>query len=206
MRVVMLLVVTLLACTRAPPRFGEPGAQLSDGSAEESYRALLEKYTDRSEVYGGFDTRVFTQVTYQALPFREARVRRRASFQALPDVRVQALLAEERGQAAEFHEFFFGVHANEAAYNDFDRKKSIWRIALITPSGEITPAKVDRVGRATMDMRAYYPSLGDFWTGYRVRFPKQFPEGQAVIPDGTKEVMFRIASTLGQAEMTVGAQ
>jgi hypothetical protein len=209
MRAPLRLALALLAlagCARVPPTVGDPAPTLRDVDAERAYTQTLERYSDRGEIYAIFDTRLFAGATLQTLAFREARVRRQAAFEVLPPAKVEALLADERAQAAEFHEFFLGVHTNEPRHNDFDQRQSIWRLVLVTPGGEVTPTLVQRIGRADLPMRAYYPYVGSFWVGYRVRFPRQFADGSSVIAEGVEKVTLRVASTLGQVELEVGAQ
>jgi hypothetical protein len=198
-------LLALAGCARVPPTVGDPAPTVPDVEAERAYTRVLERYSDRGEIYAVFDTRLFAGATLQTPAFREARVRRKAVFEVLPPPKVDALLADERDQAAQAHEFFLGVHVNEPRYDDFGRPDSIWRVVLITPSGEVTPQQIERIGRADLPMRAYYPYVGSFWVGYRVRFPRAFTDGSPVIAEGTQRVTLRLASSLGQVELEVGA-
>ncbi len=200
------LLGLLAGCTTTPPTVGEQAPALPDEQAEQAYQNVLARYSSRQEIYDGFDTRLFAGATLQTPAFREARVRRRGAFQVLPQNKVDELLAEERTESSQVHEFFLGVHANEYKYLDFDFRNSIWRIALVTPAGEVTPSRIRRMGRAHLEMRAYYPYTGVFWVGYEVQFPLTFANGQPVIPPGTGQVTLRVASSLGKAELTVNAQ
>jgi hypothetical protein len=204
--VAVALLGLLSGCVNTPPTVGEQAPTLPDEGAEQAYQSVLARYTGRQEIYDGFDTRVFAGATLQTPAFREARVRRRAAFQVLPESKVEQLLAEERDEAAKVHEVFLGVHLNEFQYADFDMKRSIWRLALVTPAGEVTPTRVVRVGRADLEMRAYYPYTGVFWVGWEVHFPTTLSDGQPVIPPGTEQVTFRMASSLGKAELTMSAK
>lgn len=199
------LLGTLGACSNIPPYVGEPPPTLKDQKAEEAYLAVLARYSGRDEIYDGFDTRIFTGATLQTPAFREARVRRQAAFQVLPPPKVEALLAEEMAEAAKFHDVFFGVHLNDSRYDDFSQKRTIWRLALVTPAGEVTPLEVRRMGRADLNVQAFYPYTGLFWVGYRVRFPITFSNGEPVIPDGTSQVALRVASSLGKTELKMAA-
>ncbi len=200
-----LALLALAGCAQVPPSVGGPPPTLRDLDAERAYRETLERYSDRGEIYALFDTRLFAGATLQTLAFREARLKRQAAFELLPPVKVDALRAEEQAQAAEAHEVFLGVHVNEVRYDDFEQRNSVWRVVLVTPSGEVTPERVQRLGRATLPMRAYYPYTGDFWVGYRLRFPLQHADGTPVIPPDAKRVTLRLASTLGQLDLDVGA-
>jgi hypothetical protein len=201
-----LLILFSGACSLTPPTVGEPGRSVPSAAEEKAYQDTLGRYTDHAEVYDLFDTRMFTALTYQSWSFREARVHRMALFQVQPQPVVEKNLAEERSAFESFHEFFLGVHLNYARYDDFDRRNSIWRIALVTDAGETTPSSVERIGRSDLAMRSIYPYMDDFWVAYRVRFPRQTANSEPVIPPGTGRFMVRIASTLGKAELHFPAE
>jgi hypothetical protein len=206
LRAAALLGALATGCVTTPPTVGEEPPALKDETAEKAYREVLARYSDRAEIYQGFDTRLFASATFQAPTFREARVRRRAEFQRTPAPRVEELLAEERTEATQVHTFFLGVHANDAQYDDFDRRTSIWRVALVTQAGEARPTSIRRMGRTNLDLRAVYPYMGTFWVGYRVDFPTTFPDGTPVLPEGTERVTLRLASTLGAADLEMAAK
>jgi len=194
--VVCLGALLLSACALSPPRVGEPGPSSSDSELESQYRAALKRYTGESELYSFFDTRMFVAATYQSWEFRQVRVKRMGVFKAQPPAVVEQNLQAEREEAEKFHDFFLAAHVNEPRFDDFDKRDSIWRIALVGSSTEATPALIRRVGRSDLNMRALYPYAGEFWVGYHVRFPK---EAMSIAP-GDRFVL-RAASTLGKAEM-----
>ncbi len=188
------------------PRVGEPGPSVPSAAAEREYQATLDRYSDHAEVYDLFNTRLFTAMTYQSWRFREARVQRMALFQAHPRELIEKNLAVERAAFDSFHELFFGVHSASYRFDDFDRRDSIWRIALVTESGETTPVSVERIGRSTLNLRALYPYLDEFWVAYRIRFARTTPSGAPVIPPGTNRFTVRLASTIGRAELHFPAE
>jgi hypothetical protein len=200
-----LSLVAASACGSVP-RVGEAGPTVPVASAEKEYERTLERYTDHEEIYDLFNTRLFTAITYQSWPFREARVQRLAIFQVQPKELVERNLAAERAAFESFHEFFFGVHAASYRFDDFDRRNSIWRIALVTEAGETTPISVERIGRSDLNLRAIYPYLDEFWVAYRIRFARITPTGAPVIPPGSGRFMLRLASTLGRAEFHFPAE
>jgi hypothetical protein len=206
LRVAALLGALASGCLTTPPTVGDPPPILKDEAAEKAYRGVLARYSGRAEIYQGFDTRLFAAATFQAPAYREARVRRRAEFQHIPAPRLEALLSEELAEATKVHTFFLGVHANDPEYDDFDRRNSIWRLAMLTPAGEVRPTSVRRVGRNSLDLQAIYPYMGSFWVGYLVDFPATLPDGSPVLPQGTEKVMLRVASTLGTADMEMAAR
>lgn len=208
MRAVFVCVALtgLVSCTARVPRISDSPPKVSDRSAEKAYKAVLDRFTAQREIYDLFDTRLFAATTYQSEAFRRAKTQREALFKRLPQDVYQAALAEELAEAREHHEFFLGVHVNERKYDDFDRPDTIWRISLRTPTGEVIPTDVERLGRGDEAMRAYYPYMDTFWTAYRVRFPITNAEGQPTIPEDAETIVFRLSSSLGHDDFTVQAR
>ncbi len=80
------------------------GRRSRDPAAEASYQAALARVTQHREVYSELDTKFFCAATYQSADFREARVRRQASFQMWPEEKLEQALARERAEAAQTYE------------------------------------------------------------------------------------------------------
>ncbi len=199
-------VIALAGCSSGPPTIGDPAPVLADQKVEQAYQALLGRYTGRAEIYSGFDTQLFAGATYQSWAFREARVMRQAAFRSMTDEEIAAHLAKEREVHQKHHEFILGTWVVEPRFDDFDKKDSVWRTALVVEGGEVLPIDIERVSRVTQDVRAIYPYMGTFWVQYRVKFPTTRADGTPVIPPGTKSVKLTLASPLGKAEMTTAAE
>ncbi len=59
-----------------------------------------------------------------------------------------------------------GVHANETAYDDFDRPDSIWRLALVVGRpGAAADRRCERLGRTNVEMRSALLVHGDLLGG-----------------------------------------
>jgi hypothetical protein len=199
------LLLALVGCVSTPPTLGESAPTYKDERLEVVYQQTLDRYTGRDELYIGFDTVLFAAATLQTQAFREARLHREAVFKTLTPEREKELLTRELAEAAATNEFFLGVHVFNYHYDDFDRTDSIWNMVMVTPEGEARPVSVERVGRADLEMRAYYPYMGTFWVAYRVRFPFTFANGQPIILASTERVVLRLASSLGKVELRVHA-
>jgi hypothetical protein len=184
---------------------GAPGPSLPDATANAQYEALLDHYTSKRQVFIGFDTILFGGVTYECPNFREARIRRRDTFQAQSPEQLALDLQKAETEGAAFYEFTLGVYMQNPRFDDLDLPDSIWHLALQTPAGEASAVFVRRVGKANINTRAYYPYMGDFWTVYRVRFPKALG-GRPLVPDGLQTFTVVLASSLGKAEFPLPTQ
>jgi hypothetical protein len=185
---------------------GDPAPQLADYASEEKYLALLDHYTGKAEIYSGFDTQLFAGVTYQTWEFREARVKRLALFRSMTPDEIASLLTRERAEYEKYNVFVLGTWTVDSRFDDFDKRDSVWRIALVLDGEEVLPVDVVRVSRVTQDVRAIYPYMGNFWVQYRARFPRYRKDGSPLIRPGTRRVKLVLASSLGKAEMFTSAE
>jgi hypothetical protein len=193
-------------CSSTPPTIGDPAPTLANTVEERRYREVLARYSGQAEIYARLDTHLFAGATFLTWPMREARAMRLASFKAMTDPERAALLLAERDAHQAAHEVVLGVWVVDSRFDDFDRKDSIWRVALVSGTTEVLPQTIERVGRVDLNLRALYPYMGEFWVAYRVRFPRVLPDGGAVVPPGTQAVTLRLASTLGKAELVAAAE
>ena len=197
----MLILLGSLGCAATPPEIGEPGGEVRDPAAEAKYQATLAKVTQHREVYVELDTKFFCAATYQSVDFREARIRRQATFEMWPEGKLEQALAQERVWAGESYEVVFGILLVDRRFDDFDTRNSSWRLSLSTEQGEVTPLAIRRIGRAGEAIRAYYPYMGDFWVAYSIQFPVTVADRSLVGPQ-TRALTFRVGSSLGQAVMS----
>jgi hypothetical protein len=201
-----LLLGAAVGCSGLPPPMvGTPGPELDDGAANASYHALVEHYSARRQLFIGFDTILFGGVTYESPSFREARIRRRDAFQAQSAAQLATDLQLAQQDGADFYEFTLGVYMQNPRFDDIDYPTSIWHLALRTPGGEVSAAQVKRVGKANINTRAYYPYMGDFWTVYRVRFPKSV-DARPLVSAEQQTFTVVLASSLGKAEFPLPTQ
>lgn len=199
-------LATLGGCKGGPPTIGDPPPQLADDGAERAYRDVLTKYSAQAQIYSGLDTQLFTGATFQTWAFRQARVHRLAQFKSMTHTEVDAQLAAEKAEFDQFHVFTLGTWTQDPKFDDFDRKDSVWRIALVADGVEVLPVDVRRVRKVNQDTRAIYPYMGEFWVEYRAKFPKLRSDGTPVLPPGTRDVVLQLASTLGKAELRTAAE
>lgn len=202
----LLALLLGAGCRSGPPTIGDPAPRLSDSAQEKAYRKILDRYSATAEIYSGFDTQLFAGATFQSWPFRQARVQRLARFQAMTEAEIQQRLAEEKAEYDQFYVFDLGTFTQDPKFDDFDTRSSIWRIALVSGSGDVLPAEIQRVGRVNQNVRALYPYMGEFWVEYRVKFPKVRPDGTPVLPEAEDRVLLRVASTLGRADLPTAAR
>jgi hypothetical protein len=199
MRWATLLVLAACATGRVPRVPGDPPPAVRDQGAEREYQALLDRVTETAAVYDNLDSKLFFRAVWQSPTFVEARVRREAMFKDMPPPVLQARLDEERARIGERTEILFAVHANDPRTEDFSRPATMWRMVLLVDGQEHLPIEIERLGRATYELRSSYSFMESFWIAYRIRFPHvKLAPGQAFT--------FRLSSSLGRADLNFEAE
>ena len=195
---VALLVLSVCAssCATAPiPRIGGDAAPaVSDAADEAKYQSVLEAHTKSQAIYDNLDQKCFVHATIQSPRYVEARLAREAVFRSLPTDEIAKARVAEQARLSDATEFIMGTYTADYRWDDFQRPNSMWRIALVVGDRELTPISIVRVGRATADLRSFYPYLESFWVAYRVRFPK-------IEARSGETIRLKLSSSLGRAEL-----
>ncbi len=193
---ISFFAVWALSCSSARfPRVpGDPPPTYGDVRREADYLATVDRNTRSTAIYDNLDSRVFLQATWHSPEFAKARAEREASFQALSSAATEALIDDASVRARDATEFFFAVHVNDSRFDDFDRRSSMWRLVLWVDGKEYALQNIERLGRSTPKLRAYYSYFESFWVAYRLQFP-------AIDEATVSELKLRVSSVLGQAEL-----
>ena len=157
------------------------------------------QWSRHGELYDRLDTRAFANAVYLSTQARRARAERISAWRALTPPEREAELASEEREGEAYDEFILTFFTPDRAENDLDENKSVWRIALVLPDGQVLPDKVEEV-RADPMVQALYPFIGTFDTVYRIRFVR-FP-GRPPIENGP--FTLRIAGPSGKFDLAWG--
>ena len=177
-----VLLLALLSCAHA----AAPGSE-----ADTRYALAVASWTAKAEIYRFADERAHFAATVESRVFREQRVRERSrELQWPPAIELAELDKESRAGDRETS-FIVAMYTEIPRENDLGDTSSIWRVALVTPAGELAPIAIDHLGRADENMQALYPYMDRFIRAYRIHFPK-VGQGPATL---------LIASGVGKAEL-----
>jgi hypothetical protein len=146
-----------------------------DPHLEGEYGKAVRKWTRTVTLYGGLEARAFVRVIYLSPEFVNAQAQEISTMRAeLPDQAAATLerLRDEYRQPS----FFAVAYFPDRTANDLNEPDSVWRIALNLGLGEQKAEKVQRFERPfNAELRALYPYLDDYSTGYLLRFPEPEP-------------------------------
>jgi len=162
----------------------------------DDYAAQLSQWTREGEQYRDLESRLFLKGTFLSWSFRQAQVVYREKNERLPRNDVIELMAHERAASRDSHEFFLAAHTHEWAWNRLERtgEDAMWRIRLINDKGEsLAPTRIERIGIRNARYTGLYPYYGQFYVGYRVRFPRLTTSGADILAPGTRRFIVRVS-------------
>jgi hypothetical protein len=150
---------------------------------EGPYGRQLAKWTRKTTLYAGLETRGFCRIVYLSPEMVDAQAREISTMRAeLPD---EAQRTRERLRNDTATPTLFAIfYTPDKISNDWNEKKSIWRIALNLGMGEVEPQKIERIEPPfNAELRHLYPYLDDYSIAYVIHFPaQQAPAGLQFTP------------------------
>jgi hypothetical protein len=163
-RLALVAALALCGCRSLP--FPEP-------RLEGPYGKALDRWTRRTTLYVGLETRAIARIVYLSPEFVGAQAAQISNMRAeLPDQAAHTL-AKMREQART-PTFFAVLYTPDKTANDWNEPNSVWRLAVNVGLGQVGPDKVERMEKPfNAELRALYPYLDDYSQAYRLHFPDQ---------------------------------
>ncbi|MCA9665682.1 MAG: hypothetical protein KC503_08840 [Myxococcales bacterium] len=169
----------------------------------DSYPDQLRRWTRFGRIIKQLDTPLKVHATLFAPEFASAYVSRYSDLFKLPPAKRAKLAEEQRKSWETSFPLVFAAATHDWTWNDFDRKDSVWRVALVNDGGaQVSPQTIKRVRRQTATTKSFFPYVAEFYEVYEVRFPRALPDGRALVDGDTKSLLLRFAGPLGQTELT----
>ncbi len=171
--------------------------------SQTAYARVVKQYTRSDRIYDTFKTQLMAWVTYRSEKFRRAYVARYSAAFGLTPAEQAKMLADQLAADRRYIVFVLAAFTSEPTANDFDRKKSIWRIWLEDASGRrLEPYEIRRVRKVDDKWYTYYPYLTTHMKVYVVRFKRIDPRtGRPFLRPGTNKFFFWISGLPGQIRL-----
>lgn len=167
------------------------------------YFAVHDRVTRHGQLTESFDSVMTVDATLSTPEFRAAYAERYIQLYNVPESerdRVREQIMTEAADSIELH-LETATHAFDA--NDLTSNKTMWRITLIDDQGrEIQPSDLVPARGHRTTQRAFYSNANDFSKGWRLRFPRQRPDGEPALSPGSRSLTLRMGSPHGAIDLT----
>lgn len=170
----------------------------------EDYGQVFSRWTrdDKILQLKDLDTTLRVYATCFAPDYIAAYVARQEQMFKLPRQERGDLSRELNQRWDKAYYFLVGAATSDFKYNDFDARRSIWRIALVNDKQQqVAPLKLVTESAVTATMRDMFPYIGRFSRVYWISFPRALPDGTPLVREDTRHIALRFAGPLGKTEL-----
>ncbi len=167
-----------------------------------SYVKARDHWTQDTELYEDFESRIFIDATLKTEDFRREYVKEYGRIFALPEARQQTMLDAELAEAKDQWVIVAAIFVNKIQWDKFDPAKGIWEVRLESSDGRrgrLIKAKKHDTDNPTW--KALYPYLGPHDSLWEFRFERTDEDGAPLVASG-EEVTLVIAGAPGRVDLT----
>jgi len=172
--------------------------------AGDDYGKVFSRWTrdDKILQLKDLDTTLRVHATCFSPDYIAAYVARHEQMFKLPRQERDDLSRELNQRWDKAYHFLVGAATSDFKYNDFDARRSIWRVALVNDKQQqVAPLKLVTDQAITATMRDLFPYIGRFTRVYRISFPRALPDGTPLVREDTRHIALRFAGPLGKTEL-----
>ena len=196
----LLAALAVAACA-------EPKVSLATGPREyvpTDYPQVLKKWTRNENliVLSELSDELNVTATYESWDFRWAYVIRYAADYRLTIDQRHELLEHTLQETANDHEFYVTLYGTSWRWLDLSRPTSAWIVRLIDDQGsETAPARIESIPKPGPLEYRYFPFTTVWRRVFRIRFPRQAPDGRPTIANNARWFGLRFAGAAGNEEL-----
>ena len=194
------VAVLALGCGGGTPRVSL--APPDKAPRHQDYDGIRNTWTRNARIIKQLDTTLRVHATLFSPEFSAAYLARRTHMFWLSAETERELSRTLQEPGSKASVFFVAAAPIDSDWNDFDHKRSVWRIALVNDHGDQVDAAEIREENRDAILEELFPYFGHFHRAYRLSFPKVLPDGQPLVRGDTRSLALRFAGPLGQAELT----
>jgi hypothetical protein len=136
----------------------------------DKYIPLLEKYSDKVQIYSGLENVLEVHGTLLSSPVLESQLElNQASYQWNPEV-LKTELTKTHENSSKYTEVFISLFTPEKIHDDLNKNKTLWKIFLDV-NGKRYEGKATKVKLLTAEIQNTYPYHNKWLTPYVISFP-----------------------------------
>jgi hypothetical protein len=166
------------------------------------YWKFHDRYTRHGHLRSVFDAVLNVDATFEPPEFRAAFAERYLNLYNVPESEADQVRAELIADGDATWQFHIETATHLHEDNDLTSRRTMWRMSLLDDHGRaVEPSEITTAKGKPTYMATFYANSGDFTHPWRVRFPKQAPDGAPLIGPDTKTMTLRIGGPQGSIDM-----
>jgi hypothetical protein len=200
--VIIILLASAIGCHGE--KKATPAQYTPDSQASREYEAALEAWTREDRIYQGFDCRLIATATLKSVQFRRAYTEAYGVLYRLTEAEKEKFLNDQIDAAETYIEVFLAIYVPDKSWDDFSKKKSIWKLRLIQgEDNRVEPVEIRNLKRNDVVLKHFFPYVTPWKSLYLLRFPIRNPEtGKALMGSSVDRLTLWVSSVLGSVEMS----
>jgi len=194
---ILLLVGVIVGATGCAQRSVELYEKVA-GSP--SYERVTRAATRTREVRDGLDTRFILSATWLSENWVKAFTEEYSNIYYLDSARRERVIAEWRGESAEYVRFFVALYVPDENANDLEKPDSIWSLRLVrSDEKDFRPVYIRKSSLRPEEISRFFPYSGTWYRAYEVAFPKEAEQPETPPKEGQPRLKLVLAGVLGRA-------
>jgi len=176
--------------------------QSSLSEENKNYLAVFDAWTRESRIYDGLETKLISKATFKSTAFRQAYAVEYARIYRVKGSAYDQLVSDQEKAASDYHDVIIAAYVPQKSWDDFSKKKSMWKIYLTTDGVEqILPLEIRKLKKKDPIMAYFFPYTTTWNSIYQARFPTIDPKtGNQLLGDPSTGLTMVMTSVLGSAE------
>ncbi len=177
-------------------------AQVDKSPPASAYVDQIKKWTRHGHVFSDFDETLAVDATLHSPEFRAAYIERWISVYKVGAEEAARLRSEWMTEIAPLWEVHLESATHDFNVNNFSTGRTPWRVVLVDDQNrEVSPAEVQSSKMRREVEVDMYPYATLFTRGWRLRFPRNRPDGTPLVGPDTKFLALRIAGPAGSTDL-----
>ena len=165
---------------------------------DRAYERVRDRWSRHAHVTHDYDSALDARVILAVPQFHAAYVHAIALLDCLAPAEYAALLDADRADQERSVDVIVLLDSSRWEWNDLSSARSIWNVTLGDDQGRV----IAPIERQPLDMKpetlnALFGDATPFTRGWRIRFPRTFPDGTPLIRPEARRLTLRLAGPLG---------
>ncbi len=167
----------------------------------DAYQSVLQRWTQKGELYQGLKTVLSASATYLHPDTRSAYVRQYSNDHHFSEQEEKELLSQEEAKAKSQLEFIVTTFSDDDDWWRLDGESPIWAVYLSNDKGiRVKPKTIEYLENVPIYIKTYYPLITPWKRVYRLTFPLKV-KNTPLLDEQTRHFSLEFLSAVAQLKL-----